>query len=201
MTEENQSFFIFPITNVSLFPRTTKPINIFEPKYIKMINESIAQNIPIAICFVPEDSTEVRPVAGFAIPKIIEHADGESMLIFMSAHSKVRLNFNTISYQNELAMAEGVIIKEDLVLHESLKPKYMALSEALAHWIQKNIQDDYQREIFVRSLTGPQEVISAFSAYLIYDHDMQYEILEMDSLAEQIKFLYRILESGRMLHL
>ena len=200
MTEANKSFFIFPITNVSLFPRTTKPINVFEPKYIKMVHESIYQKVPIAICFVPENSNEIRPVAGFAIPKIVE-TQNDAMLVFMSAHAKVRLNFTTLFYdENELAIAEGEVIKEDLILDESLKSKYMSLSESLAYWIRQNIPDTNQREIFIRGLIGPEEVISAFAAYLIYDHDMQYEILEMDSLANQIKFLYRLLESGRFQH-
>ena len=35
---------IFPLTGAVLFPGTQLPLNIFEPRYIQMINESIKSN-------------------------------------------------------------------------------------------------------------------------------------------------------------
>jgi Lon protease-like protein len=35
---------IFPISNFIIFPRTTVPLNIFEPRYIDMINDSMKSN-------------------------------------------------------------------------------------------------------------------------------------------------------------
>ena len=35
---------IFPLSNFIIFPRTTVPLNIFEPRYIKMINDSMQNN-------------------------------------------------------------------------------------------------------------------------------------------------------------
>jgi len=35
---------IFPLSNFIIFPRTTVPLNIFEPKYIDMINDSMKSN-------------------------------------------------------------------------------------------------------------------------------------------------------------
>jgi len=35
---------VFPISNFIIFPRTTVPLNIFEPRYIEMINESMGSN-------------------------------------------------------------------------------------------------------------------------------------------------------------
>ena len=32
---------IFPLSNFIIFPRTTVPLNIFEPRYIDMINDTI----------------------------------------------------------------------------------------------------------------------------------------------------------------
>ena len=32
---------IFPLSNFIIFPRTTVPLNIFEPRYIDMINDSM----------------------------------------------------------------------------------------------------------------------------------------------------------------
>jgi len=35
---------IFPLSNFIIFPNTTVPLNIFEPRYIEMINDSIKTN-------------------------------------------------------------------------------------------------------------------------------------------------------------
>ncbi len=198
MADLKNTYYLFPLTNVTLFPRTTKPLNIFEPRYLKMIKESIELGRPIAICFVPEGTSEIRPVAGFAIPQIIEERPDGTMLVFMSGQGKVRLALDKTSFENDLRLAEGEVISEDLVLNDALKPKYMALSEALIRWIRNHIPDPHQREVFIRGLAGPQEVIGAFAAYLIMDYDLQYEMMEILSLNDQIIFLYRLLESGKL---
>ena len=40
---------IFPISNFIIFPKTTVPLNIFEPRYIDMINDSMKSNKLIGI--------------------------------------------------------------------------------------------------------------------------------------------------------
>jgi len=35
---------VFPLSNFIIFPNTTVPLNIFEPRYIEMINDSIKEN-------------------------------------------------------------------------------------------------------------------------------------------------------------
>lgn len=193
-----KKFYIFPLTNTNLFPNTTKPLNIFEPRYVEMVNQSIEHGIPIAICFVPEDSQEMRPIAGYSIPQVIERRPDGTLLVFMSGQGKVILNLGTIITENMVSSMEGVVVAEDVMLDNFLKPKYMALSEVLVRWVTKHVVDAVQRETFIKSLIGPQEVIGAFAAYLIYDYDLQYEIMEISSLNEQIRFLYRLLESGKL---
>ena len=35
---------VFPLSNFIIFPKTTVPLNIFEPRYIDMINDSMRNN-------------------------------------------------------------------------------------------------------------------------------------------------------------
>src|SRR5210317_437299 len=35
---------VFPLSNFIIFPNTTVPLNIFEPRYLDMINDSIQSN-------------------------------------------------------------------------------------------------------------------------------------------------------------
>jgi len=40
---------IFPLSNFIIFPKTTVPLNIFEPRYIDMINDSVKSNKLIGV--------------------------------------------------------------------------------------------------------------------------------------------------------
>ena len=35
---------VFPLSNFIIFPRTTVPLNIFEPRYIQMVDKSMKSN-------------------------------------------------------------------------------------------------------------------------------------------------------------
>ena len=35
---------VFPLSNFILFPKTSVPLNIFEPRYIDMVNDSMETN-------------------------------------------------------------------------------------------------------------------------------------------------------------
>ena len=47
---------IFPLSNFIIFPKTTVPLNIFEPRYIDMINDSMRSNKLIGM-IQPKNST------------------------------------------------------------------------------------------------------------------------------------------------
>ena len=46
MKKENlpKTLSVFPLSNFIIFPKTTVPLNIFEPRYIDMINDSMSSN-------------------------------------------------------------------------------------------------------------------------------------------------------------
>ena len=44
MTELPKTIPVFPLSNFIIFPKTTVPLNIFEPRYINMVNDSMKSN-------------------------------------------------------------------------------------------------------------------------------------------------------------
>jgi len=49
---------VFPLSNFIIFPKTTVPLNIFEPRYIDMINDSMKSNKIIGMIQPRSSSTE-----------------------------------------------------------------------------------------------------------------------------------------------
>ncbi len=191
--------FIFPLTHANLFPLTTKPLNIFEPRYLDMIDKAIKSNTPIALAYIPENGDTYRTIAGYGHPQIIDRRANDTALVFLPGVGKVKIISELKNQSNDsFITADCEIINEDFGLDETLKPKYMVLSKLLVQWVQKNIPDPQQREMFIRSLSGPREIVGAFSAYLIRDYDLQYEMMEIFSINEQIRYLYRLFESNEL---
>jgi len=52
---------VFPLSNFILFPKTTVPLNIFEPRYIDMINDSMGSNKLIGMIQPKTSSNEKIP--------------------------------------------------------------------------------------------------------------------------------------------
>ena len=48
---------VFPLSNFIIFPKTTVPLNIFEPRYIDMVNDSMKSNKFIGI-IQPKNSSK-----------------------------------------------------------------------------------------------------------------------------------------------
>ena len=51
---------VFPLSNFIIFPKTTVPLNIFEPRYIEMINDSMKSNKLIGM-IQPKKTDESSP--------------------------------------------------------------------------------------------------------------------------------------------
>ena len=51
---------VFPLSNFIIFPKTTVPLNIFEPRYIDMINDSMKSNKMIGMIQPKSSSEEVN---------------------------------------------------------------------------------------------------------------------------------------------
>lgn len=190
--------FVFPLTHANLFPLTTKPLNIFEPRYLQMIEDSLATKTPIALAYVPENGDTFRSVAGFGLPQVIDQRPNDNLLIFLPGQGKLRILVEDTVTDKPYIIADCEIVTEDLSLDESLRSKYDTLHTLLVQWVQKHIPDQEQRDIFIRSLKGPQETVSAFAAYLIRDYDLQYEMMEIFNINDQVRYLHRLYESNEL---
>lgn len=200
--------FLFPLVNVTLFPRTTKPLNIFEPRYLAMIKDAIKTETPIAIGFI-EDTTKVVPVqpgesipfvrevAGFGYAKIIEERVNGTLLIFVQGQGKLRLG-KVLDRGTPYIVCEGDVIPENTDLVPELSNELSSLYKILNRWIHTHIPDQDQRDLFMRNLNQPEEVVGSFASYLVRDYDLQQMVLEFDDINEKVQFLYRLMESSEL---
>lgn len=202
-------FYLLPLVNVTLFPLTYKPLNLSEKKYVQMVQDSVQSKIPIAIGFLEDASLVspvkvggtipyVSPIAGFGHPQVVDHRANNSLLIFLQGAGKVKVG--KVKSMDPYITFEGQLISEDYALDEKWIPYLAKLKKILVGWIQKHIPDPLQKEVFLKGITKPEEIVSHFSAYLIRDYDIQQQLFEIFNLNDQIEYLQKIVESSEILY-
>ncbi len=200
---------VFPLVNVCLFPGTTKPLNIFEPRYLQMMRDSVASGQFVALGFIEnienvkphkvgENLSYVRHIAGIGKPRIVQERLNGTLLVFMEAVGKVHLG-PLITTETPYLMVEAEEIKEISELRGTSMQYVNILNQILARWIQNHIPDPEQRKFFLDSVTGPLEIVGAFASYLVRDYDLQQMILEMNDINDKIQVLYRLVESNEII--
>lgn len=199
---------LLPLVNVTLFPRTTKPLNIFEPRYLDLVRHSVQSQTPIAIAFVEDAQAHnvpvvgqilvgVRPIAGYGQAQIIEERSNGTLLVFVQGLGKVKLGI-VKDIQHGYIVCEAEPIPENQDLAEAEKSQLEDLRKILTRWIHAHIPDPAQQELFLKNVSGAEEVVGAFSSYLVRDYDLQQMVLEFDSMNEKVRFLFRLIESAEV---
>lgn len=194
---------VFPLTRVTLFPETTKPLNIFEPRYIQMIEDAIKYDRLVALVFAEPTSERVqavgvkgrlRAVAGVGRVNLLERRDDKTMLILLEAVGKARLEHVIEDEAPYLkAKARWIAEKRDLgnenlfILHRLMKD--------LSRWMTTHVQDPQAREQFMAKLATPEQRINAICSLMVLDSDLQQTLLEADSIDERCAILAMSIES------
>jgi len=123
---------VFPLSGVIFFPNTNLPLNIFEPKYVALVNDCIKTNKYMGMIQLKSNSSNVYSVG--CLGKITEYKktrDGR-MLINLSGISRFEINseINNDKIYREFKVSyekfkedQGVIGERTIVL-EKIKEIY-----------------------------------------------------------------------------
>jgi len=197
--------FLFPLGHVLLFPGTSKPLHIFEPRYLKMVRDAMSEKTPIAIGLVDDPDAKasmqlgeapsfVRKVVGYGHPQIVEQRSDGSMLILLPGQGKARIEKMSDDSQPYIVV-EAEPIPEDVSLSPEVSDSYILLQKLFLSWLHRNITDSSAREEF-RRLRSPDQIVGCAAAYLVTDPDLQQMVLEANRLEDKIQLLQSILNSN-----
>ena len=62
---------VFPISNFIIFPKTTVPLNIFEPRYLDMVNSSMKSNKYIGM-IQPKKKIMIMKIQNYTVLVVLE---------------------------------------------------------------------------------------------------------------------------------
>ncbi|RYZ63280.1 MAG: hypothetical protein EOP05_23895 [Proteobacteria bacterium] len=116
--------FVFPLPKVVLYPGTAQPLNIFEPRYIEMINDAVEGEVEIALAQTEPPGGDlarkgvlghIRNVAGCGYAQLLEQRPDGTMMILLRASRKVRLD-SAVDTDKPYIIAEATTIPENVEL-------------------------------------------------------------------------------------
>lgn len=189
---------VFPLSNFIIFPKTTVPLNIFEPRYIEMINDAMSSDRIIGM-IQPKDNIQSKPSlydVGCAgkITSFNETEDGRYIIILTGIsrfkiteeikteklYRKCKVNFSVFS--NDLAKKNIEIKFSDLkLIFKDLKNLFMKQGYTI-NW------EDLEKQ----SLDQTINTLSMASPFSLEEKQI---LLETSSLDERKKKLEQILST------
>jgi Lon protease-like protein len=186
---------VFPLPKVTLFPSTSQPLNIFEPRYIQMIKESIALDRPIALT----STASVGRVAGCGRAQLLQEREDGTMMILVRADLKVRLT-SLDELSKPYLLAKAVTLVENVQLDPGNIFYLHRLMKEMSGWLERNVPQPKRRNEFIEKMGTDEERVNTACSLLIEDADWQQKLLEFDNLNERIKTAAALLETSAASH-
>lgn len=191
--------FILNVSQANLFPTTIKPINLTSIPHVEMLKQVILEREAVAIGFHIPGESHIQPVAGFGYPYIAQIRPDGSALVYIQGEGKVNLEGAPPLPTAHVTYVDARLIEENDELKDSSRTSYEALEKYFYLWIEKYVVDPGQKDFFLKSLKNPKQVIAACSSYLVRDFELQYELMEMFDINEQVEYLHRLLLSNQLI--
>lgn len=199
-------FFVFPLGHVVFYPSISKPFNIFEPRYIQMVKDAVAQNKFIAVGYVddPNHSYQflpgeklsfIREIAGFGIPIILEEREDGGLTIFLQGEGKVKLGV-VVDRPTPYIVCQGEMIMENHMVDSQFASDLELIKKMFLNWIDTHVPEKKSREQFVNLIKSPNEVVGCFVSYMVTDQDFQQMILEENNINQKISLIKALILSG-----
>ena len=191
---------VFPLSNFIIFPRTSVPLNIFEPRYIDMINDSMKSNKMIGI-IQPKISDDKNIVPNLydigclgKITSFHETKDGRYLIELkgLIRFEKIK-EINTINKYRILEV-DFEKFSEDLKIDDQ-KLKFSDLE-----LIFKDLKSLFERKGFVINWKALEkqsldEVINALSMASPFSLEEKQILLETKNLESRKQYITEILKT------
>ncbi len=198
----SKKVIIFPLPKISLQPGARKPLNIFEPRYLKMVKDSVSRNIPIALAFglredisdenclsIPHESLpSVRRVVCMGVPEIIQECSDGSMIIMLQGEGRGKLTKVEESTEPYI-----ICDYEEFCSSNELRPENILLlrrlKTQLEKWVKQKVKLECQKDILNPCITQPCKIVGLYVELMIDSLDVKQEILEMSDINEKIQYI------------
>jgi uncharacterized protein len=193
-----QSIPLFPLAGVILFPRGGLPLNIFEPRYLNMVDDALAGDRLIGMIQPTsgdEDSSAPRLSAVGTVGKITTFAETEDgrYLITLTGVCRFRVARElpqSMPYRQAQVSFED--FADDLRQHDASIDR-----EKLRHALRRYVDlHGFQADWSAVDDAPPEALVNTVAALCPFDPPSKQALLEAPSIADRCAALIALLEWG-----
>ena len=185
---------IFPLTGALLLPGGTLPLNIFEPRYLAMVKDAIADPLRLIGMTQPNKDQPSNPYysVGCAgrISSFSEQDDGRILITLSGCIRFSAINFSECASDYLIADINWDNFREDLSIDEAPIDR-TALSTILKQYFDtKGFQVDWSQ----LEACSDERLVSTLSMICPFDVAEKQALLEVQNLSSRAELLTTILQ-------
>ena len=182
---------VFPLSNFIIFPKTTVPLNIFEPRYIDMINDSMKKDKLIGM-IQPKSSQEEN----FSVPelhqvgcmgKIVTFKESENNMFLIELKGIIRFEIENEIQTNKKYRSCKINFNK---FYDDLEEKKENLKFSDLELIFKDLKDLFEKRGFIINWKALEkqslsEIINALAMASPFTLEEKQVLLEAENLSSR----------------
>ncbi len=191
--DDPNEVFVFPLRGLVFFPTTTLPLNIFEPRYIRMVRDAVEQERLIAVSPLDpldrraEDHHPSELIVGAGKVQILEERPDGTMLV--AIRGSARLGLGELTAREPYIRALSRPAPVDARLSPDASVRLAHVRKRLVAWMEANLANVEWRERFAAGVHDPLTILEHAALYLIEDGEIRQLLQELDDLESRVKLL------------
>lgn len=177
-----------------LFPHGALPLNIFEPRYRKMLNDALEGDCVFGIVNKLRDGDEsdfsriAAPIGTVGLIRASQEAEnGTSQLVL---HGFLRMKIEEWSYDKPYPCARISPLTFDLDENHNLAPQIKRLKDIVRQSVS-SLEDEIQTYIMetLERATHPHILADIVSQQFVHESQLRQELLEINDAEMRLNFL------------
>jgi uncharacterized protein len=207
---------VFPLQQLVFFPQTSKPLNIFEPRYIQMIEDCLENETLLALAMSeppqvlkPAISTPSSPSNNLAgrSDDMNSHSElylegkrrtvgaGRVQLIERRSDQTMLIIVEAlgkyhlsefIETDKPYLTARAFEIEEVTKLEDTNLLLTSRIEHELKRWMESNVPDAQARKMFTQQLSTAEMKINYFCSLCVENPKLQQELLELNDINDRL---------------
>ena len=190
---------LFPLPGLILSPGGKITLNIFEPRYLKMVNDAVASDIPMAIAHASKTqfSTSVGiPDEGYPfICQDVGYGEveviGESpkgVLIAVNSQGKAHVT-RVEDEANPYIKLELEPINQNYQLQPQSEFLYRRIRSLTRERMQKFLKTDAELEVVMAQLSDPEKLLAFYIDHILQGGGNKYKLFQLDDINDKLAVL------------
>lgn len=183
--------FLFPLHGALLMPGTSLPLHIFEPRYVQMIREAMAREIPISVFPISTSGNYEGEICTYGVLQVLNEKEDGTFDILLVGQQKCRLTKDLKS--TPYLSFEYEEIYDDERVSEASQEDLIYLRDYIWNWTSDKLETEAEMNQIKAILQDDSKLISYLTIFLIGGIKKRKQILNASTFDEKISLIKQTL--------